>query len=221
MSGSGAVSGLFTNTSQGRALRARRPTVTLGRVRDVQVPEQFDLARLARAAKGADVLPNPADSPGCSPILRELLQQSGLAHGIDCELAHDSELVGHQGGNALDVTGSKAELNAVIDLCVRLAPLFALVAYATTDRVIYDGRLTFAPADSDLAEFARRCTGHVHIASTARRLALALPSGKATPDGPPPSLAMLPAEQRANGGVGTHVYLPPVGASVASSPERP
>lgn len=96
---------------------------SLGDVRVTPVPAKFDMDVLRRALMVANVLPNPNKSPGCSPVIRAFLLQTGLPFGVSRELANDGDTTGHQSGNALDVvatTGSRSPDAALADLCAVL-----------------------------------------------------------------------------------------------------
>lgn len=155
------------------------PTAFVPTVRDAlggradEVPAAFDFDIL-RLACSADVLWNPAHSTGCSPILRELLQQTGLAYKVKREIFDDGNPAVHQGGNALDI--SSPDLAAVARL-LRVAPqLFDIFAYQS--QYPADGLFV---VDGTIVEPAALTAGLIddtgqtaHMSSSSARLLVAL-----------------------------------------------
>lgn len=182
----------------------------------------WDLARLRNAVRGRLTLPNPGASPGCSPVLRELLSQAALPATVDAEVLADGDQLGHEGGNALDLRAP--DMAALLDVLVRLHTLFALVAYTDPDgnqTIVWDGQIESFP-DPALSNFAARCTTHIHVASDLSRLDIALrDSADPDPQLEAPASFLAPATVRGhtanNGVIGDRVYGRNGTASAATS----
>lgn len=175
---------------------------SLGPVRVTGTAAKFGVDLLVQACTQDGVLPNPSQSPGCSTILRELMNQSGVPYSIVRELANDGDPNGHQGGNALDLAGPStstvltgASVNdgayqemAVICAFLRAVPsLFATVIHydpitPSNSLYIWDGRLTTAAQFGGVtAQVVKDSISNIHISSSRSRLLAALqsPTGQA------------------------------------------
>lgn len=159
----------------------------------------FDVQQLQSACANPNMLPNPNHSEGCSPVLRAIFEMSGLPYAILREVSNDGQEAGHQGGNALDITGPTPPLTgdatAVSDVAdqemvelaafIRSVPeLFAVALRVNEENdseslYILDGKIVTK------AEFGTRLkkdtTNYIHVASSASRLraALAIPGVQA------------------------------------------
>lgn len=169
------------------ALRSR----SLGVIRATPVTADYDLNVLRQGCTDKYTLVNPNSSPGCTPVLREFLTQSGLAYSLLREVARDGDPHSHQGGNAIDVAGpsttsfttggslsaaAATEIGTLVRLLRQVPQLFACVVHydpTTPQRCLYvwDGKVvtvdTFGGAASPLVQAS---ITNVHISSSMGRL---------------------------------------------------
>lgn len=172
----------------------------------------FGVSLLIDACSDTSVIPNPNNSPGCSPVLRELMAQSGVPYSVVREVANDGDPHGHQGGNAVDLAGpdvnsitpgsavSAVDYQYMASICsfLRSVPsLFASVIHydpitADSSLYIWDGQITtvdqFGGNDAQIVQDAM---SNIHVSSSVGRLigglkspvvAAALDSGPAYTD---------------------------------------
>lgn len=184
----GISTSLFSQTEEGAALD---PALTrghsLGVVRASHVESVYNMVPLLQAArrKPVDIF-NPNGSTGCSPILRLLLVQTGLAHSVVNEVALDGQVYGHHGGNAIDIGPGSPEhlltdLRSTASVLRSFAPLFSCVCYQdsrdeTRSLYIWDGAVVNTPLDmtgmsTSATEFAAACRSDIHVASSFGRIA--------------------------------------------------
>lgn len=145
-------------------------TLPLGIVRAETVRPVTDLtalATLARATRDA----------GCAATLIALLEQSGLAFSVSATTYSDGQPNGHQGGNAIDVTGvtgTPGEIRAIRNYLAATPEPFSFAAYTDPDAMssllIWDGVVKNAGDLPEADAFAAQCTNHIHIASSTDRL---------------------------------------------------
>lgn len=162
-----------------------RSVNAMGDVRTDKVLANYDVDYLLRGATGQPIA-NPANSPGCTPILRAIIDQTGMPYGIGRELSNDGESYGHQGGNAIDVIAASTstdEHGALAALCVLLQQvpeLFATVIhydpdYPANDLYIHDGQVTDNSAFGGTNSITvTEALGRIHISSSLGRLTSAL-----------------------------------------------
>jgi hypothetical protein len=179
---SGTVVDPFDITTSSNALGPARVTGTTPR---------YGLDLLVQACTEDGVLPNPNSSPGCSPILRELMNQSGVPFSVVREMANDGDSNGHEGGNALDLAGpatstvlagaslTDAEYQAMGEICafLRAVPtLFATVIHydpvtPSNSLFIWDGKLTTASQFGGIsAQIVKDSINNIHVSSSRSRL---------------------------------------------------
>lgn len=134
---------------------------------------KYDINLLRQACADTSTIPNPDNSPGSSPILRELLEMSGLTYSVVREMANDGQASGHQGGNAVDITG---DFNALTKWAYAFAGLFAAAMWVNPDPnqeslYIWDGAI----ADLSVfpAGFETGLTAKMHLATSIGRLSRA------------------------------------------------
>lgn len=171
-----------TQSSAGGALGTARSAATL---------PSYGIDLLRAGCVEPNVLPNPNHSTGCSPVLRELLRESGVPFSVVREIANDGDTNGHQGGNAIDVAGpdsptilsgssiTDAQYQQMAEICryLRAVPsLFASVIHydpisPSNSLFIWDGHVTtvdqFGGVQSALVQAA---IGNIHISSSRSRL---------------------------------------------------
>lgn len=151
---------------------AATPRSALGG-RDVEAHAAFDFAVLRVACMNPNVLPNPAHSTGCSPLLRELLQQIGLAYQVTREVFDDGNAAGHLGGNALDITST--DLADLARVFRQVPDLFETCAYQSEypaeSLFILAGTLVDAGALPGLVDAGG---ASLHLSSSLPRLLIAL-----------------------------------------------
>lgn len=144
--------------------------------RPVEVPAAFDFDVLRIACTNPNVLPNPGHSAGCSPLLRELLQQTGLEHKLLREVFDDGNEAGHLGGNAIDITA--VDPAAVARLFRQVPQLFETFAYQSEypseSLYILAGSLTSMAALPGLVDTSGVT---LHLSSSLPRLLAALHAG--------------------------------------------
>lgn len=120
-------------------------------------------------------LPNPLGSPGCSPVLRAILELSLLPFTVVRELASDGDRNGHAGGNAIDVDGDDDPL--LLATFLRQVPqLFACALWVSDapDDGLYV--LNGVPTDPSAFPAAARAAyaDTLHLSSSRGRLRTAL-----------------------------------------------
>lgn len=183
----GVSTSRFSATEEGAALDPRRTQGhSLGVVRPVHVESAYNIVPLLQAASNKPVsIFNPNGSTGCSPILRLLLTQTGIAHSVVNEISLDGQPFGHNGGNAIDVgPGSVqnmlSDLRLAANVIKTFAPLFSCVCYqdaadAGRSLFIWDGAVVANAAAltglaGSSAQFAQACQTDIHIASSKTRI---------------------------------------------------
>lgn len=190
----------------------------IGDVRTDVAPSQYNLAEISQALRGEITLANPSTSPGCSPVLRLLLMQSGAPHSVTAELYQDGQVYGHGGGNALDVAppAGSANVEPIIHAVRSLPTAYATASFydtaTSTVRIfIWDGVVVAAEdMTDDQVEFAKLTVGSVHLSSSYARLRRAFRQGGAA------SQAVTEANQAEFYPPGGPVYGPPYQLSVAT-----
>lgn len=163
----------------------------LGQVRLAGTIPKYGTDLLIQGCTEDGVVPNPNHSPGCSPVLRELMTQSGVPYSVVREMANDGDPNGHEGGNAIDVAGpststvlagasvtdSAYQEMAEITGFLRAVPsLFASVIHydpitPTNSLFIWDGQLTTAGQFGGVnAQIVKDSISNIHISSSRSRL---------------------------------------------------
>jgi hypothetical protein len=151
----------------------------------------FGISYLIEACTNPKVLANPNNSPGCSPILRELLIESGIVFSVTREMANDGDPYGHLGGNALDLAGPASptvltgasvtdaayqEMAQITSFLRQVPSLFASVIHYDpitpgASLYIWDGRIvTAAQYGGVTAQTVKDATSNIHISSSFTRL---------------------------------------------------
>lgn len=169
----------------------------IGTVRVTSQPATYGTDLLIQACTQDGLVPNPNKSPGCTPILRELMNQSGVPYSVVLELANDGDPNGHEGGNAIDFAGPStstvltgASVNdaalqelAAIGTFIRAVPsLFAMAIHydpitPSNSVYIWDGKLTNAAQFGGItAQIVTDSTSVIHVSSSKARLLAALQS---------------------------------------------
>lgn len=185
-----------------------RPTgVALGTIREDGGASRYDLSTLVAALTGSSgLVDNPNNSPGCSPVLRALLEQSGVPFSVTREVFNDGDPNAHAGGNALDIAGPDTALasnsasegnsqamSVLCDLLATVPSLFATVIHYDPvtghSLFIWDGKITtvnqFGGVD---AQVVQDSINSIHISSSKTRLLNGLqdPAVQATLGAAPP-----------------------------------
>jgi hypothetical protein len=163
----------------------------LGQVRLDGTLPKYGTDLLIQACTEDGVVLNPNHSPGCSPVLRELMTQSGVPYSVVREMANDGDPNGHEGGNAIDVAGPSTSTVLVgasvsdaayqemaeITAFLRAVPsLFASVIHydpitPSNSLFIWDGQLTTAGQFGGLsAQIVKDSISNIHISSSRSRL---------------------------------------------------
>jgi hypothetical protein len=146
--------------------------IVLGDSRVLPGLPAYNLKALINEAKAVESTWNPSGSHGASPVIRLLLDQSGLVYSITGEIYNDGQIAGHQGGNALDVAGPS--IHAVGDMLKRFAPLFSCVAYSSTTAgatvFVWNGAVTDPATITGATAFLAGTTDHIHVASSRSRM---------------------------------------------------
>lgn len=161
---------------------AALPPVEVGRI-NAYTPAAFNKSALVNGLRGRAALPNPAGSLGCSPLLRELFAQGGVTAAVSGELYADGQVVGHASGDALDLADpadSPGALDAALRIVQGMPSLFSLAAYYRPDTpqasvFVWDGSLiSFSDLTDSQTAFLEKCSDHLHVSSSRRRLLNAL-----------------------------------------------
>jgi hypothetical protein len=118
----------------------------------------------------------------CVTALTELFTQSGLDYVVSAGVYQDGQSLGHQGSNAVDLSGTAVQLRGLIAFARTIPAMFACVAYQNPDDlaaslfiwdgVIIDDLTTVTGATGFIAE----CATHIHVASSNERMLRALGS---------------------------------------------
>lgn len=169
------------------------PTTTpLGVASSNNTLPHFNVQQLQAACSDPNLLPNPNNSDGCSPVLRAIMEMSGLPYSIIRETGNDQQDAGHQGGNAIDVTGPTPPITddstAISDIAdqemveieafLRSVPeLFAVAVRVNEENdseslYILDGKIVTKAAFG--TRLKKDTTNYIHIASSAARIRAAL-----------------------------------------------
>lgn len=163
----------------------------MGTVQTQSTGPSFGIPFLIQACTTPSIVPNPNNSLGCSPILRELLVESGVAFSVTREVARDGDPNGHQGGNALDLAGPNSprvltgasatdaayqEMAAITDFLRQVPSLFASVIHydpitPQASLFIWDGRIVTADQfGGTAAQVVQDAMSSIHISSSFTRL---------------------------------------------------
>lgn len=164
---------------------------SLGTIRASTIPASYDLAALAQACAGDDLLSNPNGSAGCSPILRAFLNQTGVAYSLVREVARDGDPNSHQGGNAIDVAGpssptfttggslsaqASTEMAALVGVLRQVPELFACVIHYDPNAsgnclYIWNGAIVTAAKFGGVSSaLVQNSVSNIHISSSKARL---------------------------------------------------
>lgn len=141
--------------------------------RSVEALPHYDFVRLLQGCENPNVLPNGGGSTGSSPILRELLHESGAVYQVTREFFDDGEPGGHQGGNALDISAlHPLAVTAIFRAAPELVDTFAFQSpFASESLFIRDGVITTGAVLAGLIDVAGAT---MHISSSLHRLVDAL-----------------------------------------------
>lgn len=141
--------------------------------RDAEALASYDFTRLLLACQNPNVVPNGSKSTGCSPVLRELLRQSGAVYQVTREVFDDGDSAGHQGGNAIDVSSPyPIAVAALFRTAPTLVDTFAYLSpYGSESLFIRDGMIT---TSSDVAGLVDSSGATVHLSSSLHRLNVSL-----------------------------------------------
>jgi hypothetical protein len=163
----------------------------LGTARTTSTKASYGISFLIDACTDTAILPNPNGSSGCSPILRELLNESGVAYSVVREVANDGDPNSHQGGNALDLAGPDSpvvlvgqsvtaqayqQMGEIVAFLSQVPELFACVIHLDpispdNSLFIWDGQIvTSAQFGGDNAQMVQDSISNIHISSSKARL---------------------------------------------------
>lgn len=163
----------------------------VGTVSFTSAGPSFGIPFLMEACTNTSLVPNPNNSPGCSPVLRELLVESGVAFSVTREMANDGDPNGHQGGNALDLAGPSSptvltgtsvsdeayqEMAEICSFLRQIPALFATVIHydpvtPQASLFIWDGKIvTASQFGGTSAQIVKDAMSNIHISSSTARL---------------------------------------------------
>ena len=152
----------------------------------------FNVQQLQAACSDPNLLPNPNHSEGCSPVLRAIFEMSGLPYAVIREVSNDQQESGHQGGNAIDITGPTPPLTGdsisisdvadqeMVELCVfikSVPELFAVAVRVNEENdseslYVLDGKIVTKSAFG--TRLKKDTTNYIHVASSGSRIRAAL-----------------------------------------------
>lgn len=137
--------------------------------RTTPVNSFFNLDLLRDACSNLGLVANTSHSSGCSPVLKELIKESGLVYAVSREIYDDGDTNGHKNGNAIDLIGETIDLEHIARMLREMPELFSIVIFPNAEfedetLYIYDGELTTA------STFPAQVADQIHIASSLARM---------------------------------------------------